>query len=521
MRRLLAFLILIAVAITPLFASGQQQSEPAATDSNHPFGPEMTITFTGIYDVPPDPDGAIMQVFEERYNTVLEYINVERSNYNEMLALKISTGEVPDTFVIDGSMLLYSKFVNQGALKEIDLDVVQEIAPSVYENQEPYRDLLTVNGGVYAFTKEKGNLKWPLAVVWREDWLEAVGIDKVPETLEEAEEAFYAFTNDDPDGNGRDDTYGLGLAGLDMIFGAFGGIPWGPWPQYWLWLEDGEGGLQNAAVMPGMKDALALLQKWYADGVIDPEYVIGENKGGYWAISSDFFNNKIGFTGLGHDYHWHPPLFDGDIGGLVYNEFMNVNPEAEIVHGKAVVGPDGDSGTWLYPLAVGAAGMTVFGATAEDAALERILAVMEDQADFDMYLQFKYGNEDEHWFKDPKSQAITATAEYSSSESQHREGIHMTSFFAPMEFQNRTNPLHTEWANENYDFPGYRNKLIVALPSEAQVRPELERMRDQYYHEIIMGNRPVDDFDEFVEAWNRAGGETLKAEADEWWATVQ
>ena len=117
MRRLLTFMILIAIAVTPLFASGQQQSEPAATDSDHPFGPEMTITFTGIYDVPPDPDGSIMQVFEERYNTVLEYINVERSNYNEMLALKITTGEIPDTFVLDGNMLQYRSSLTRARSK--------------------------------------------------------------------------------------------------------------------------------------------------------------------------------------------------------------------------------------------------------------------------------------------------------------------------------------------------------------------------------------------------------------------
>jgi putative aldouronate transport system substrate-binding protein len=72
-----------------------------------------------------------------------------------------------------------------------------------------------------------------------------------------------------------------------------------------------------------------------------------------------------------------------------------------------------------------------------------------------------------------------------------------------------------------YDFPGYRNKLITSLPSEAKVRPDLEKMRDQYYHEIIMGVRPISDFDVFVKEWNRAGGEQLKKEADAWWATVK
>lgn len=40
-------------------------------------------------------------------------------------------------------------------------------------------------------------------VVWRTDWLENVGITEIPRTLEEFEEAFYKFTKEDPDGNGK------------------------------------------------------------------------------------------------------------------------------------------------------------------------------------------------------------------------------------------------------------------------------------------------------------------------------
>ena len=55
-----------------------------------------------------------------------------------------------------------------------------------------------------------------------------MGIDKIPETLEEAEEAFYAFANNDPYGDGKKNTYGLEQTGLQSIFGAYGGIPQGP-----------------------------------------------------------------------------------------------------------------------------------------------------------------------------------------------------------------------------------------------------------------------------------------------------
>lgn len=44
---------------------------------------------------------------------------------------------------------------------------------------------------------------YDLAMLWRKDWLDKVGITKAPETLEEFEKAVYAFAEKDPDGNGK------------------------------------------------------------------------------------------------------------------------------------------------------------------------------------------------------------------------------------------------------------------------------------------------------------------------------
>lgn len=495
----------------------KQESEQEAAEDD--FSKNIEISFAKIADVPPKEDAPIIKKAEEMYNVDFEYIHIERSKYNEMLGLKISTGEVPDLFMLDGNMLQYAKLQEQGVLKSIPIDMLKKYAPTVYEVQEKYLNNLMIDGELYGLTGEKVDNDYPLNAIWRKDWLENVGIDKVPETLEEAEKAFYAFAKEDPDGNGKNDTYGLGKSGLDMIFGAYGGIPWGPWPQYWLWQEDGQGGLQNAAVMPGMKDALALLQKWYADGVIDPEYVLGENKGGYWAIPTDFVNNKIGFTGLAHFYHWAPEtLYEGYSGGPVYSEFKALNPDGEVDYGKPVVGPEGHSGTWLYPVGVGAADMFIFSSKATDEQLIRGLKIMEDQAtNYDNDVLYTYGIEGTHWHRDENSQAIVREEAFSQRSDYLAEGINMVKFLPNFEFSKKNNPKLYEFGDMYYNFPGYRNELLVSLPSEGMYRPDLEKLRDQYYTEIISGNKSVDAFDEFVELWNQQGGEQLKQEADEWY----
>ena len=46
------------------------------------------------------------------------------------------------------------------------------------------------------------------AVIVRKDWLANVGLE-LPKTTEDLYEVAKAFTEDDPDGNGADDTYGI------------------------------------------------------------------------------------------------------------------------------------------------------------------------------------------------------------------------------------------------------------------------------------------------------------------------
>jgi ABC-type glycerol-3-phosphate transport system substrate-binding protein len=50
----------------------------------------------------------------------------------------------------------------------------------------------------------------PAVFAIRQDWLDNLGLE-VPETFAEAREIWRSFTFDDPDGNGKDDTYGYGL----------------------------------------------------------------------------------------------------------------------------------------------------------------------------------------------------------------------------------------------------------------------------------------------------------------------
>lgn len=62
-----------------------------------------------------------------------------------------------------------------------------------------------IDGRLYGLPLERGLSRD--ALTYRYDWLQNLGLEE-PKTVEDLVNMFLAFTNDDPDGNGEDDTYG-------------------------------------------------------------------------------------------------------------------------------------------------------------------------------------------------------------------------------------------------------------------------------------------------------------------------
>ena len=77
----------------------------------------------------------------------------------------------------------------------------------------------SIDGEMFTFGYMPNTSKYPNMGVWRRTWLEAIG-EEVPKTLEDAERVWYAFTKNDPDGNGVNDTYGLSAGGMQQVYNA-------------------------------------------------------------------------------------------------------------------------------------------------------------------------------------------------------------------------------------------------------------------------------------------------------------
>jgi putative aldouronate transport system substrate-binding protein len=136
---------------------------------------------------------------------------------------------------------------------------------------------------------------------FRQDWLDKLGLE-MPKTTEDVEKILKAFTEDDPDGNGIDDTYGMCYNGSNTInqLLLFFGVD--------SWREEFQGDkLVAQAMTDRARQAYIELRSWDKagylchDGITDNkanDQMVGTNKVGMMITSGDKIKN---LTDVLHD----------------------------------------------------------------------------------------------------------------------------------------------------------------------------------------------------------------------------
>ncbi|MDF2667728.1 MAG: extracellular solute-binding protein [Paenibacillus sp.] len=513
--------LLLAVFSAACGTDDSKEGTGAKTaDSTPQADKKYKISWVSGQSTPVVKDAKMVKYWNEKLNVELDVWNVESNNYAEMMNLKFASGEIPDRMLTKGFTVL-QKYVDQDLLAEIPLDMLKKYAPNVYaktEKEFPNAfEYAKINGKIYGIPQLNMYDRYRGPVIWRGDWLKNVGITKAPETLEEFETALYKLTNEDPDKNGKKDTYGISKSGVTNIYGAFGYLP-----DRW---NERDGKLVFGAVQPEMKEALKLLNKWYKDGVIDPEFITGENNGGYWALSHAFINGRIGTSSLGVYYHWKPLLFEGDSASHDYVELKKVNAAAAdaLVYGLPPKGPNGKMGAPQGSMING--NFVSFGKQLEKEPdkLAKILQMIDQisASTYENYVTAMLGIEGQEWtFTDKKVPLLKTGISTQDLEAMGANNV-IESLELP-EFSAIRNQINVKWATEQgFEKGGIRNQLLTALPSQAKYQAELTKLQEQAYLSIITGDKPLSEFDEFVKKWRGSGGEQMEKEANEWFSKVK
>ena len=269
---------------------------------------ELTWLVSGD-NTPPDTNTVLQKLCEET-NTKLSVTYVSGADEASKLNTLIASKSLPDVFQVT-TISDAEQIRDNGMAAELteylkDAENIQNELGSVLGDSPVNKD-----GKMYSVFSAAKPYAQNMCI--RTDWLKAVN-KEMPTDLDSLYDVLYAFTYNDPDGNGENDTIGLGASivggwnNFIDILGAYGIA------------SSGEGlrpiELEDGTVTTGLKhenflDAVAYFRKLYQDGLMDPDFVTIPAMDSYGKL----WNGKVGafdFQCPGPTNNWMPSRYVED-----------------------------------------------------------------------------------------------------------------------------------------------------------------------------------------------------------------
>ncbi|MHB1134146.1 MAG: extracellular solute-binding protein [Chloroflexota bacterium] len=249
----------------------------------------------------------------------------------DKINVAMATGDLPD--LVTGKMP--SEYVNQWINDKlvVPLDPHLDAMPTVkkvLQTETPF--VAHTDGKFYGFPMKGEYQKVSNVMAYRQDWLENLKL-KEPDTLDDLYKMLVAFTKNDPDGNGKNDTVGYSGSGktypnLQVLEWAFfaNGMPYGDWAL------DGAGKVVPRFEHPAFKEGLNYLKRLWDEGLMDREFMTLDYSTG---LETKFFEGRVGYVNEFAFRHV----------SRIQNALQKVNPKAKLGYAKPPAGPGGKRGT--------------------------------------------------------------------------------------------------------------------------------------------------------------------------------
>lgn len=245
-----------------------QETEAAKTWT---FDDSVEITIMMPGGNTPDENNIVIEELEKQTGTNISIIYVPHADYDMKLNAMIAADDAPDIFWCS-KVSDIADYKAAGLLADVS-GVLEAVAPNVMEETKDVIYECSVNkDGIYMVPNT--SMDFGVNVNIRKDWLDKLGLE-MPTDLDSFAKVMHAFTYDDPDGNGIDDTFGYSFSLSTMVgagrtgqnlFGAFGIAKGHP-----VELEDGT--ITTWVKHPRFLEALTYLKGLVDDGVCEPDYI--------------------------------------------------------------------------------------------------------------------------------------------------------------------------------------------------------------------------------------------------------
>lgn len=546
---LLTLLLLLTTACSS--NSGTKESEkgennPVSVENKDPFGPlpeKVTINLAKSegdinLNLPQGDtlaDNAWTRLIEEKLQADLNYVWTVKAGdpYTQKLKLAIASDDIPDMLLVGFDE--YLELIKNGMIEDLTeayKDYASDGLKELYTSDGGKAlETMAVDGKIYGLSS-MGTIDNNSPMVWvRQDWLDKLNLEP-PTNLEQLKKVTKAFIEQDPDGNGKNDTVGIpgqsnffkaDMLSFDAVFNKNKSFPG-------FWVKDANGDVVYGSTTPETKEALGTLRDMYAEGLLHKEFgamksdqaaqLIASNKSGiffgswwagWWPLTDSVKNDPNAvwraYTLKDSEDSPYYAKQERPMGNILVVKKGFSNPEAAIKllnwqvrmqYEDQSIDPYKDANPPVHDNAL----PVYIGLWRADEVLKLHELVVKiaagetiDEASYDgpKYLIDDAKKVAEEWKKGEEW--------LSQNSDKYGEPFSRVIGVQPLvaekniervysEFYGKTSTMERKWVN-------------------------LNKLEDTVFMQIVLGNKPLDYFDTFVEEWGKQGGSQITEEVRE------
>jgi len=457
----------------------------------------MTMVNQFTQNQPPGDDDEFVKKIEDFTNTKLQITWIPGGNVHEKINAIIASGDMPKAMLV---------FENKSTtlINAVRSGVFWEIGPYIdqFPNLKKYLypevlDGVKIDGKLYSLYRSR-----PLigdGVVIRKDWLDNLGLSQ-PKTMDELYNVIKAFTLNDPDKNGKNDTIGLvdesALRGFGYVAAQYGA------PNEW---EVKDGKLSPAQFHPGYLEALKFFRKLYKEGLMNKEFTLQSRTQAHELLQKGQAGVRIG----------DPDMIIGISAGTTdpkakWDTFVKMQSSDG---SERVFMSNGYTGNFFFPKS----------SIKDEAELKKVLGFFDKLSAPEMQTMFTWGIEGKHYtLKDGKAVVSPEQAANNAVVNNRRNELQIVDSLQAA-IQGQRNPVDQAWISAKQEM----NSKVITNPAINLISKtftergtELKQILEDARVKFIIGEIDEAGWDNEMKKWRSAGGDKVIQEMNELYAKM-
>ncbi|MGI5894956.1 MAG: extracellular solute-binding protein [Candidatus Merdivicinus sp.] len=305
-----------------------------STENQQNQSSEEVVEVSALFQAPSETnmDNEALLKIAEMSNIKVNWELLPATSYKERFTVIMASNELPDLMHLS-DMTLFTDCMDNGIIAPIQdaLEGKENIAK--YTDPSSMLMVTSEDGSIYGVPRN--SVPRADGLIVRKDWMDKVGFD-FPEdgilTIDEFTELNRAFAEDDPDGNGKKDTYGLTMRSTGGVlmppprvltaFGSWDGFEIAPEGSEYKYMIP-----KYSKTDPSFVESLKYMNMLWTKGYIDPNWPANDGN----SYMDRFQSGACGISAC----------FGGWIGQ--WREIMLPNfPDVEFAYIYSIEGPDGN-----------------------------------------------------------------------------------------------------------------------------------------------------------------------------------